>query len=78
MYKGNNQLKRRMKNISIGIRCLKVGQRKKVKDEVQTEVAKFVELDHWTKDGVNQKARIRLTGEEREWRKEVDTPGHSF
>ena len=34
----------------------------------QTEIAKFVELDHWTKDGVNQKAKIRLTGEEREWR----------
>jgi hypothetical protein len=25
-------------------------------------------LDHWTKDGVNQKAKIRLAGEEREWR----------
>lgn len=27
-----------------------------------------VELDHYTKDGRNQKATIRLTGEEREWR----------
>lgn len=38
------------------------------KDQVEAQVAEFVELDHWTKDGVNQKAKIRLTGEEREWR----------
>jgi hypothetical protein len=35
---------------------------------VQVQVAEFVELNHWTKDGVNQKAKIRLCGEEREWR----------
>jgi hypothetical protein len=35
---------------------------------VEVQVAEFVELDHWTKDGQNQKAKIRLAGEEREWR----------
>jgi len=41
---------------------------KEDKDQVESQVAEFVELDHWTKDGENQKAIIRLTGEEREWR----------
>ncbi len=41
---------------------------KEDKDQVESQVAEFVELDHWTKDGKNQKAIIRLTGEEREWR----------
>jgi hypothetical protein len=40
----------------------------KLQSDVQVQVAEFVELDHWTKDGVNQKAKIRLAGEEREWR----------
>lgn len=42
--------------------------RKEDQERVEVQVAEFVELDHWTKDGKNQKARIRLTGEEREWR----------
>jgi len=37
-------------------------------EDTEAEFAKFVDLNHWTKDGVNQKARIRLCGEEREWR----------
>jgi hypothetical protein len=37
-------------------------------EDTEAEFTKFVDLNHWTKDGVNQKARIRLTGEEREWR----------
>ena len=40
----------------------------KNKQAAEDLFAEFVEIDHWTKDGVNQKARIRLTGEEREWR----------
>jgi len=40
----------------------------KNKQDAEALFAEFVELDHWTKDGVNQKAKIRLTGEEREWR----------
>lgn len=36
--------------------------------DVQCQVAEYVKLDHWTKDGKNQKARIRLCGEVREWR----------
>ncbi len=37
--------------------------------DAQVEVAKFVELEHYNKtNGALQKARIRLTGEEREWR----------
>lgn len=42
--------------------------RKEDQERVEVQVAEFVELDHWTKDGKNQKARIRLAGEEREWR----------
>jgi hypothetical protein len=42
--------------------------RQEDKNRVESQVAKFVELDHWTKDGKNQKAKIRLAGEEREWR----------
>ena len=34
-----------------------------------TEVAKYVNLTHVTKNGDTQTARIRLTGEEREWRR---------
>jgi hypothetical protein len=34
----------------------------------QVEYAKFVEIEHYTKRGKYQKARIRLLGEEREWR----------
>jgi hypothetical protein len=40
----------------------------KNKQDAEALFAEFVEIDHWTKDGVNQKAKIRLTGEEREWR----------
>ena len=40
----------------------------KNKQNAEALFAEFVELDHWTKDGVNQKAKIRLCGEEREWR----------
>jgi hypothetical protein len=42
--------------------------KKNISGDVQVQVAEFVELDHWTKDGKNQKAKIRLCGEEREWR----------
>lgn len=39
------------------------------KSDVTTEVAQFVDLEHFTKDqGHKQVARVRLTGEEREWR----------
>ncbi len=41
---------------------------KQSQSDAQVQVAEFVELNHFTKDGKNQKARIRLTGEEREWR----------
>jgi hypothetical protein len=37
-------------------------------DEVQVLVAKFITLTRHTKDGRKQIAKIRLTGEEREWR----------
>lgn len=36
--------------------------------DVSVEVAHFIDLEHHTKDGSKQVARIRLTGEEREWR----------
>lgn len=39
-----------------------------VKSDVQVEAAKYVTLVHYTKAGVKQEARIRLAGEEREWR----------
>lgn len=39
-----------------------------VAGDVQVEVAKFVELKHTTKSGETQIAKIRLCGEEREWR----------
>ncbi len=39
------------------------------KHRVEAQVAEFVELEHYNKtDGKLQKARIRLCGEEREWR----------
>lgn len=38
------------------------------KSDVQTQVADYVELTHYTKDGRKQVAKIRLVGEEREWR----------
>ena len=34
----------------------------------ETQVAEYVTLVHYTKDGRKQEAKIRLTGEEREWR----------
>lgn len=37
-------------------------------DDVQVLVAKFITLTHYTKDGRKQIAKIRLAGEEREWR----------
>ena len=37
-------------------------------DGPEAEVAKFIDLTHYTKDGRKQVAHIRLTGEEREWR----------
>lgn len=37
-------------------------------DDVQVQVAEFVDLNHYTKQGDHQPARIRLCGEEREWR----------
>jgi len=41
----------------------------KPKTGVEVQVAEFVELEHYNKtDGKLQKARIRLCGEEREWR----------
>jgi hypothetical protein len=36
--------------------------------EEQTQLARYVDLTHFTKDGRKQVVRIRLTGEEREWR----------
>jgi hypothetical protein len=36
--------------------------------EEETQLARYVDLTHYTKDGRKQVARIRLTGEEREWR----------
>jgi hypothetical protein len=42
---------------------------KEDKDRVEAQVAEFVTLEHYNKtDGKLQKARIRLCGEEREWR----------
>lgn len=38
------------------------------KTDVDVEVARFIDLVHYTKDGRKQTARIRLAGEEREWR----------
>jgi hypothetical protein len=38
------------------------------KSDTQVEVAKYVNLEHYTKDGRQQIAKIRLAGEEREWR----------
>lgn len=40
----------------------------RVKSNSQAEVAKFVTIEHTTKSGQVQKAKIRLAGEEREWR----------
>lgn len=38
------------------------------KSDVQTQVAEYVKLEHFTKDGRKQVANIRLAGEVREWR----------
>ena len=41
---------------------------KKLETTVNTQLTRVIELDHHTKEGKHQKANIRLTGEEREWR----------
>lgn len=38
------------------------------KSDVQVQAAEFIELTHYTKSGKKQVAKIRLCGEEREWR----------
>lgn len=68
IYHRNNYPKKKNERHLHWYEVLEGWSDKKVQEQVETQVAEFVNLDHWTKDGKNQKARIRLTGEEREWR----------
>ena len=49
---------------------LEVGETpfKDAAQDVQVQVAETINLEHYTKDGRKQVAKIRLAGEEREWR----------